>query len=90
MANTEYNVPQELRGRRFTGRMRQTEAGWWVASCEEVPGALTQGATIEEARDNLQEALMLMLEDLMEEELEELLDRLSERDRGEHLETITI
>jgi predicted RNase H-like HicB family nuclease len=37
-------------------------SGWIVASVAEVPGALTQGRTIEEARENLKEALQLILE----------------------------
>jgi predicted RNase H-like HicB family nuclease len=35
---------------------------WWVAWCEDVPGALTQGRTLTEARSNLRDALRLMLE----------------------------
>jgi predicted RNase H-like HicB family nuclease len=34
----------------------------YVAFVEELPGANTQGATIEEARENLQEAVTLVLE----------------------------
>ena len=30
---------------------------WWVAWSEDVPGALTQGKTIEEARENLIDAV---------------------------------
>jgi hypothetical protein len=30
---------------------------WWVAWADEVPGALTQGATLEEARENLIDAV---------------------------------
>lgn len=33
----------------------------YVAFVEELPGANTQGATLEEARENLQEALALVL-----------------------------
>ena len=35
---------------------------WWVAWCDEVPGALTQGATLEEARENLLDAIRIMQE----------------------------
>jgi predicted RNase H-like HicB family nuclease len=35
---------------------------WWAAWVEELPGANTQGATLEEARENLREAVALMLE----------------------------
>ena len=34
----------------------------YVAFVEEVPGANTQGATLQEARENLQEAIALVLE----------------------------
>ena len=35
---------------------------WWIAYIEEVPGVNTQGETLEEARENLREALHLVLE----------------------------
>jgi len=35
---------------------------WWVAWTEDVPGALTQGETQEEARENLIDAVNLMRE----------------------------
>ncbi len=38
------------------------EGGFW-AICPEVPGANGQGETIEEAKDNLREAIELLLED---------------------------
>jgi len=34
----------------------------YIAWVEELPGANTQGDTLEEARENLQEAVMLVLE----------------------------
>jgi predicted RNase H-like HicB family nuclease len=45
----------------------------YIAFVEELPGANTQGETLEEARANLQEAVMLVLEanrTLAEEELQ--------------------
>lgn len=36
--------------------------GWYVAYVEEVPGVNTQGRTLKEARENLKEALTLILE----------------------------
>jgi predicted RNase H-like HicB family nuclease len=33
----------------------------WIAFVEELPGANTQGATLDEARDNLREAVELVL-----------------------------
>jgi predicted RNase H-like HicB family nuclease len=35
---------------------------WWAGYVEELPGANTQGATLEEARENLKEAVSLILE----------------------------
>lgn len=37
---------------------------WWIAWSEDVPGALTQGRTLREARENLKDAISLMLEPL--------------------------
>lgn len=34
---------------------------WWVAWSQEVPGALTQGRTLAEAKANLRDAIRLML-----------------------------
>lgn len=45
----------------LTAVFEQTDR-WWVAYIEEVPGVNTQGATLEEARENLREALQLVLE----------------------------
>lgn len=35
---------------------------WWVAWTDDVPGALTQGRTLEEARENLKDAIAAMEE----------------------------
>ena len=35
---------------------------WWVAWTEDVPGALTQGVTLEEARENLVDAVYMIKE----------------------------
>jgi predicted RNase H-like HicB family nuclease len=45
----------------FTAVFRQVPEGY-IAFVEELPGANTQGATIEEARENLEEAVALVLE----------------------------
>ncbi len=46
---------------RFTA-VYERRGKWWIAYVEEVPGANTQGATLEEARENLKEAVQLVLE----------------------------
>jgi predicted RNase H-like HicB family nuclease len=49
------------------------EGGFW-AMCLEVPGANGQGETIEEAKDNLREAIELILEDRKSDILRSLPD----------------
>jgi predicted RNase H-like HicB family nuclease len=38
------------------------DGDWWAAWVEEIPGVNTQGATLEEARENLKDALGMVLE----------------------------
>jgi len=42
---------------------------WWVGWTDDVPGALTQGETLEEARENLRDAIRLMQEPVRIEDL---------------------
>jgi predicted RNase H-like HicB family nuclease len=44
----------------FTAVFRQVPEGY-IGFVEEIPGANTQGATLEEARTNLQEAVAMVL-----------------------------
>lgn len=46
---------------RFTA-VFQREGKWWTGYVEELPGANTQGRTLEEARENLKEAVQLIIE----------------------------
>jgi len=48
-------------GLQFTAVFRKVPEGY-IGFVEELPGANTQGATLEEARTNLQEAVELVLE----------------------------
>lgn len=43
------------------------EAGGYVVSCPALPGCYTQGDTIDEALDNVKEAILLCLEDMMDQ-----------------------
>ena len=45
----------------FTGVFQQVPEGY-IAVVEELPGANTQGDTLDDARSNLQEAVQLVLE----------------------------
>jgi predicted RNase H-like HicB family nuclease len=45
----------------FTAVFQKTDE-WWIGWVEELPGAHTQGKTLDEARENLKEAVTLILE----------------------------
>lgn len=47
--------------RKYTAVFEQ-KADCWIGWIEELPGANTQGSTLEEARDNLKEAVHLVLD----------------------------
>lgn len=46
--------------RTFTGVFVQS-GDWWAASAQELPGAHSQGRTIDEARENLKDAIRELL-----------------------------
>ncbi len=46
----------------FTAVFEEAEEGGYVAYIAEVPGIVTQGESLDEARDNLREAAELVLE----------------------------
>ena len=56
----------------FTAVFQKAEEGGYIAFVEELPGANTQGETLEEARENLREAVELILEADREMALEDL------------------
>ena len=47
--------------RQFTAVFRKA-GKWYLAWIEEIPGVNTQGKTLKEAKENLHEALLLILE----------------------------
>jgi predicted RNase H-like HicB family nuclease len=47
----------------------ERDGEWYIAYCPEVPGANGQGASKDEARTNLAEAIALILEDRREDAL---------------------
>ena len=47
--------------RQFTAVFRKA-GKWYLAWIEEIPGVNTQGKTLKEAKENLKEALLLILE----------------------------
>ena len=46
----------------YTAVIKKSPDGWYLAQCEQIPGAITQGKTSEEAVQNLKEAIHLVLE----------------------------
>ena len=46
----------------FTAVFEEAPEGGYTAFVEELPGAISQGETIEEARENLKEAIELILD----------------------------
>jgi predicted RNase H-like HicB family nuclease len=52
----------------FTAVIERDE-DWYIGYCPEIPGANGQGKTIEECKQNLAEAVSLILEDRREDAL---------------------
>jgi predicted RNase H-like HicB family nuclease len=50
----------------FTAIIEQ-DGEWFIGYCPEIPGANGQGQTVEECRENLAEAIALILEDRRED-----------------------
>ena len=46
----------------YTAIIKVMSNGWYFAQCEQIPGEMTQGETVEEAFKNLKEAIQLVLE----------------------------
>ena len=47
---------------KFTAIIEQGENGWYVGQVEELPAAMSQGKTIEELKENLLDAMRLLLD----------------------------
>ena len=52
----------------FTAIIEKDE-DWYIAYCPEIPGVNGQGRTIEECKQSLSEAMVLILEDRLEDAL---------------------
>lgn len=46
----------------FTAIIEEGENGWWVATSPEVPAAVGQGRSVEEAHEDLRAAIAFVLE----------------------------
>ena len=47
---------------KFSITLERDEDGVWVAECQSIPGCVSQGATREEAAENIRDAIRLCLE----------------------------
>ncbi len=47
---------------KLTAIIEQSEDGWYVGQVEELPAAISQGKTIEELKNNLLDAIKLLME----------------------------
>ena len=64
---TIYGQPPILQSMKYTVILDPQEEGGYAVRCLEVPGAISQGETKEEALKNIKEAIELVLEVLHEE-----------------------
>ena len=55
------------------------EVGGYVVSCPAIPGCHSQGDTVEEALENIKEAITACLESLAEKDIKEFLEKPSTR-----------
>lgn len=53
--------------RQFTVRYQEEEDGGDSGQCLEIPGAISQGETLEELKENMKDAISLILESIKEE-----------------------
>lgn len=53
--------------RKFTIRIQKAPEGGYAGQCLEMPGAISEGETIEELKKNMTEAIELVLESLEED-----------------------
>ncbi|MEM2760970.1 MAG: type II toxin-antitoxin system HicB family antitoxin [Nitrososphaerales archaeon] len=52
----------------FTIRVkREEDSGWYIVRCEELPGAISQGKNLDEAMNNIKEAIIGYIEAFPEE-----------------------
>jgi predicted RNase H-like HicB family nuclease len=51
------------------------EVGGYIVSCSGLPGCVSQGDTVEEALDNIKEAIQACLESLAEDELKACMNK---------------
>ncbi|AIC16488.1 type II toxin-antitoxin system HicB family antitoxin [Nitrososphaera viennensis] len=61
------SVKKTVGSRRFTIRVQNAPEGGYTGQCVEMPGAISEGETIEELKANMTEAIQLVLDTLEEQ-----------------------
>ena len=51
----------------YTIIIEKNENGWYTGQCEQVPEAISQGATIDELKENMADAIKMVLDYKKEE-----------------------
>ena len=46
----------------YTVSVEKGKGGWYCGQCVEIPGALSQGKTLNELMDNMKDAIEMMIE----------------------------
>jgi len=64
---------------KFKVVLEEDEEGGYVVECPALPGCVSEGDTIEEALENIKEAITACLESLGEKDIEEFLEKPSTR-----------
>lgn len=59
----------------FTALISKTDDGWYFGRIEEVPEAMSQARSLEELKENLQDALTMMLDIRREEAARQMTGR---------------
>ncbi len=67
---------------KFKVIIQEAEEGGYIVSCPALPGCHSQGETIEEALENIKEAIIGCLESLAEERMKQL------REKGRVVEVV--
>ena len=53
---------QKIQTMDYTIIVQKNENGWYTGQCEQVPEAISQGATLEELKENMADAIKMVIE----------------------------
>lgn len=64
--------------------------GWYVAECVDLPGCMSQGRTLEEAKANILDAIRACVTVMLEDLLRQSVRRREDGEAGEGRESLTV